>query len=145
MRPSGPDTVPLASMPCRGLRAAGVVGGRPGGVASHHCEGLLVSGAAPPLASRPWGRATRAPLVVSPGRRCCGGVDPALAPQRAPLRAGVSCCGGGGRASPSWGFPRCREPAPGVRRQPSSGCPSVGQAVRARRSLAVGACVWAWV
>ena len=35
-----------------------------------------------------------------PGCCRCGRVDQALAPQRAPLRAGVARCGGGGRASP---------------------------------------------
>ena len=55
MRAWGPGTVPLACMPCVGVRAAGVVGGRPGGVASHHCEGRLVSGAVPLLAACPWG------------------------------------------------------------------------------------------
>ena len=37
---------------------------------------------------------------MCPGCGRCGRVDPAPAPQRAPLRAGVARCGGGGRASP---------------------------------------------
>ena len=83
----GLGTVPLACMPCGGLRAAAVVIGRPGGVAFDLCEGRLASGAVPPLASRPFGRAARA--------RCpC---VPAPAPQHALLQAGVACCGGGGR------------------------------------------------
>ena len=32
VRAWGPSTVPLACMPCGGLRAAGEAGGRPGGV-----------------------------------------------------------------------------------------------------------------
>ena len=47
-----------------------------------------MSGAVPPPTARPLGRA-----VGVPG-------DPAQVPQRAPLRAGVARCGGGGRASP---------------------------------------------
>ena len=84
-----------------GLRAAGVVGGRPrGGVACHHCEGRLVSGAVPPPAARPLERAARVPRPVCPGCGRCGRGDPALAPRRAPLRAAVARRGGGGRASP---------------------------------------------
>ena len=56
-----------------------------------------MSGAVPPPAARPLERAARVPQPVC-GR--CGRVDPAPAPQRAPLRAGVARCGGGGRASP---------------------------------------------
>ena len=84
-----------------GLRAAGVVGGRPrGGVACHCCEGRLVSGAVPPPNARPLGRAARVPRPVCSGCGWCGRGDPAPAPQRAPLRAGIARCGGGGRASP---------------------------------------------
>ena len=59
-----------------------------------------MSGAVPPLAARPLERAARVPRPVCPGCGRCGRVDPAPAPQRAPLRAGVARCGGGGRASP---------------------------------------------
>ena len=84
-----------------GLRAAGVVRGRSlGGVACHRCEGHPVSGAVPPLAARPLGRAAGAPRPVCPGCGWCGRGDPAPAPRRAPLRAGVAHRGGGGRASP---------------------------------------------
>ena len=77
-------------------------GGGPslGGVAFHRCEGRLVSGAVPPLAARPPERAARVPRPVCPGCGRCGRGDPAPAPQRAPLRAGVARCGSGGRASP---------------------------------------------
>ena len=83
------------------LLAVGVAEGRPrGGGALHRCEGRLVSGAVPPPAARPPERAARVPRPVCPGCGRCGRVDPASAPQRAPLRAGVARCGGGGGASP---------------------------------------------
>ena len=74
--------------------------GVPGGGAFHRCEGRPVSGAVPPLAARPleWAARVPRPLCTRCGR--CGRGDPAPAPQRAPLRAGVARCGGGGRASP---------------------------------------------
>ena len=59
-----------------------------------------MSGAVPPPTARPPERAARVPRPVCPGCGRCGRVDPAPAPQRAPLRAGVPRCGGGGRASP---------------------------------------------
>ena len=71
-----------------------------GGVACHCCEGRLVSGAVPPPAAHPLGRAAGVPRPVCPGCGQCGRGDPAQAPQRAPLRAGVARCGSGGRASP---------------------------------------------
>ena len=55
-----------------------------------------MSGAVPPPAARPLERAARFPRPVCPGCGRCGRVDPAPAPQRAPLRASVA----GGRASP---------------------------------------------
>ena len=84
-----------------GLRAVGVVGGRlRGGVACHLFGGRLVSGAVPPPAARPLGRAAGVPRPVCPGCGRCGCGDPAPTPQRAPLRAGVARRGGGGRVSP---------------------------------------------
>ena len=59
-----------------------------------------MSGAVTPPAARPPERAARVPRPVCPGCGRCGRVDPAPAPQRAPLRAGVARCGGGRRASP---------------------------------------------
>ena len=93
---------PHSVRPCGpALLAVGVAEGRPrGGGAFHRCEGRLVSGAVPPPAARPPERAARVPRPVCPGCGRCGRVDPAPAPQRAPLRAGVARCGGGGRASP---------------------------------------------
>ena len=80
---------------CRGVGA----GLSPGGVACQRCEGRLVSGAVPPPAARPLGRVPGVPQPVCPGCGRCGRGDPAPAPQRAPLRAGVARSGGGGRAS----------------------------------------------
>ena len=79
--------------------------GVPGGGAFHRCEGCLVSGAVPSPAARPPERAARVPRPACPGCGRCGHVDPAPAPQRAPLRAGVARCGGGGRASPGGCLP----------------------------------------
>ena len=59
-----------------------------------------MSGAVPPLAVRPLERAARVPRPVCPGCGRCGRGDSAPAPQRAPLRAGVARCGGGGGTSP---------------------------------------------
>ena len=84
-----------------GAACRGGGGGRPrGGQACHRFEGRLVSGAVPPTVARPPGRAPGVPRPVCPGCGRCGCGDPAPAPQRAPLRAGVARCGGGGRASP---------------------------------------------
>ena len=92
---------PHSVRPCGpALLAVGVAEGRPRGGAFHQCEGRLVSGAVPPPAARPLERAARVPRPVCPGCGRCGRVDPAPAPQRAPLRAGVARCGGGGSASP---------------------------------------------
>ena len=81
-------------------RCGGGGGAPPGGGACHRCGGRLASGAVPPPAARPLERAAGVLRPVCPGCGRCGRVDPAPAPQRAPLRAGVARCGGGGRASP---------------------------------------------
>ena len=65
-----------------------------------------MSGAVPPPAARPLGRAARVPRPVCPGCGRCGRGDPAPAPRRAPLRAGVARRGRGGRASPGGGAVR---------------------------------------
>ena len=96
----GPNTVPLACRPCGGCVPRIWWGAVPGGVACHRCEGRLVSGAVPPPAALPLERAAGVPRPVGPGCCRCGRGNPAPAPQRAPLRAGVARCGGGGRASP---------------------------------------------
>ena len=59
-----------------------------------------MSGAVSPPAATPLGRAAGVPQPVCPGCGRCGCGDPAPAPRRAPLRAGVARRGGGGRASP---------------------------------------------
>ena len=107
-----------------GLRAAGVMGGRPqGGVACHCCWGRLVSGAFPPLTARPLGRAAGVPRPVCTGRSLCGGGDPAPAPQRALVRAGVARCGAGAVPPPT---ARPQGRAAGVQRPVCSGCGRCG-------------------
>ena len=59
-----------------------------------------MSGAVPPPTAGPLGRTAGVPRPVCPGCGRCGCGDPAPAPQRARLRAGVARRGGGGRASP---------------------------------------------
>ena len=101
MRACGPSTGPTAcALAGRRCSHWGWRRGVPGGGAFRRCEGRLVSGAVPPPTARPPERAARVPRPVCPGCGRCGRVDPAPAPQRAPLRAGVARCGGGGRASP---------------------------------------------
>ena len=101
MRACGPSTGPTACAlagrrcPLWGWRKGVTRGG-----AFHRCDRRLVSGAVPPPAARPLERAARVPRPVCPGCGRCGRVDPAPAPQRAPLQAGVARCGGGGRVSP---------------------------------------------
>ena len=85
---------------CGGCVPQGWRGAVPWGVACDRCEGRLVSGAVPPPAACPLGQAAGVPRPVCPGCGRCGRGDPVPAPQRAPLRAGVARCGGGGRASP---------------------------------------------
>ena len=100
----GAQHCPLGLHTLWGLRATGLVGGRPrGGVALHRREGRLVSDAVPPPTARPLGRAAGVPRPVHPGCGWCGLGDPAPASQRAPLRAVVARCGAGGRASPGGG------------------------------------------
>ena len=103
VRAWGPSTSPTAcALAGRRCPLWGWRKGVPGGVAFRHREWRLVSGAVPPPAARPLERAARVPRPVCPGCSRCGRGDPAPAPQRAPLRAGVARCGGGGRASPGW-------------------------------------------
>ena len=96
----GPTLSPWPACPAGAACRGGGGGPSPGEVACHRCEGRLVSGAVPPPAARPLERAARVPRPVCPGCGRCGRGDPAPAPQRAPLRAGVARRGGGGRASP---------------------------------------------
>ena len=96
----GPILSPWPGCPVGAACRGGGGGPSLGGLACHRCEGRLVSGAVPPPDARPLERAARVPRPVCPGCGRCGRGDPAPAPQRAPLRAGVARCGGGGRASP---------------------------------------------
>ena len=103
-----------------------------------------MSGAVPSPAVRPLERAARVPRPVCPGCGRCGRVDPAPAPQRAPLRAGVARCGGGGRASPggvlstvvrgAWcqalSLPRAARPLERAARVPRPVCPGCGRCGR---------------
>ena len=118
--------------------------GVPWGGAFHRCEGRPVSGAVSPPAARPLERAARVPRPVCPGCGRCRRGDPSPAPQRAPLRAGVARCEGGGRASPGGCFPPLSG-APGVRRcpspgRPSSGAGSQGSVTRVSRVRSMRAC-----
>ena len=96
----GPTLSPWPACPVGAACRGGGGGPSPGGVACNRCEGRLVSGAVPLPAARPLGRAAGVPQPVCPGCGRCGRGDPAPPPQRAPLRAGVARCGGGGEASP---------------------------------------------
>ena len=123
----GPNTVPLACLPCGGCVPWGWWGTSPGGLACHRCEARLVSGAVPPPAARPLGRAAGVLRPVCPGCGRCGRGVPAPAPQRAPLRAGVARCGGGGRASPGGGaFHRCEGRLRSAAPPPPTACVPVG-------------------
>ena len=105
----GPAMSPWLARLVGALCREGAGGPSPGKVACHRWEGPLVSGAVPLLAACPLGRAAEVPRPVCPGCCWCGHGDPAPAPQRAPLRAGVARCGGGGRASPGGAAFRCGE------------------------------------
>ena len=96
----GPTLSPWPACPVGTACRGGGGGPSPGGVACHRCEGRLVSGAVALPAARPLQQAARASRPVCPGCGRCGRGDPAPAPQRAPLRAGVARFGGGGRACP---------------------------------------------
>ena len=96
---AGPTLSPWPACPVGAACRGGGRGPSPGGVACHRCEGRLVSGAVPPPAACPLGRAAGVPRLVCPGCGRCGCGDPAPAPRRAHLRAGVARRGGGGRAS----------------------------------------------
>ena len=96
----GPTLFPWPACPGGAACRRGGRGPSPGGMACNRCEGRLVSGAVPPPVARPLGRAAGVPRPVCPGCGRCGCGDPALAPQRGPLQAGVARCGGRGRASP---------------------------------------------
>ena len=103
-----------------------------------------MSGAVPHPASRPLGWAAGFLQPVCPGCGRCGRGDSAPAPQRAPLRAGVARCWGGGRASPGGGaLHRCEgRLGSGAPRSPD--CPPTGWVFGVRYPGALGAGVRAW-
>ena len=96
----GPALSLWLASPAGGRAPQGWLEAIPGGTTSRRFEGRLVSGAFPLPAVRPLGRAARARRPCSPGAGGVGLGDPAPAPKRALLRAGVARPGGGGRASP---------------------------------------------
>ena len=103
-----PGTVPLAGMPCGGLRAAGMVGGCSGrGWPSTVVRGVSCQALSLPRPPVPWGGQPGFPRPVFPGRGWCGRGDPAAAPQRALLRAIIARCGGGGGRPRGGALPRC--------------------------------------
>ena len=139
----GPVLSPRPACPVGAACRGGGGGPPPGGVACHCCEGRLVSDAVPPPAARPLGRVAGVPRPVCPRCGRCGRGDPAPAPQRTPLRAGVARHGGCGRASPGGCLPLLRG-ASDVRRSPSPDCPPTGRAVGVHHPRAVGAGVRVW-
>ena len=96
----GPTLSPWPACPVGAACRGGGGGPSPAGLGCHRYEGRLASDAVPPPAARPLERAARVPRSVCPGCGRCGRGDPAPAPQRTPLRAGVARRGDGGRASP---------------------------------------------
>ena len=139
----GPTLSPWPACPVGAACRGGGGGPSPGGVACRCCEGHLVSGAVPPPAARPLGLAAGVPRPVCSRCGWCGLGDPAPVPQRAPLRASVARCGGGGRASPG-GLPSTVVRVSEVGRSPSPDCLLTGRAIGVGRPHAVGAGVWVW-
>ena len=141
----GPNTVPLACMPCGGCVPRGWCGGgaSPGGVACHCCEGRVVSGAVPPPTARSLGGQPGPPTHWLWVRGGCGCGDPSPNPQSALFGAGFARCGGGGRAPgggapPAWVWgvrgwalsqPRVPAPWAGCRGPLPTGCGCRGMRV----------------
>ena len=71
-RCGGPTLSPWPACPVGAACRGGGGGPSPGGVACHGCEGRLVSGAVPPPAACPLGRAAGVPRPVCPGYGPCG-------------------------------------------------------------------------
>ena len=68
----GPTLSPWPACPVGAACRGGGRGPSLGGVACHRCEGRLVSGAVPPPAACPLGRAAGVPRPVCPGCGPCG-------------------------------------------------------------------------
>ena len=96
----GPALSPWLACPVGSCVPRGWWGAISGRAAFPRSEGCLVSGAVPPPAVLPVGRAAGALRPVCAGCGWCGRGDPALGPQLAHFGAAVARFGGGGRASP---------------------------------------------
>ena len=68
----GQSRSPWPACPVQAACRGGGGAPSPGGVACHRCEGRLVSGAVPPPAAHPLGRAAGVPRPVCPGCGRCG-------------------------------------------------------------------------
>ena len=139
----GPALSPWLACPVGAACRGGEGGPFPGGMACNRCERRSVLGAVPPPAARRLGQAAGVPRPACLGCGQCGRGDPAQAPQRAPLRAGVARCGGGGRASPG-GVPFAMVRGAEVRCSPPPRLPALRQAVWICNPRAVGADVRVW-
>ena len=100
----GPSTVPLACMPCGDCVPRGWWGAVPGGgwpataVRGVWCQALSLPRLPFPWGGRPGFRDPSVPVAIGAG----------VGAQRAPLRAGVARCGGGGEGVPGGAvFRRC--------------------------------------
>ena len=120
-RPStGPTACALAGRRCS---LWGWLKGIPGGVAFHHCEGRLGSGAVPLPTARPLGGLLGSATHVLWARVCgCGSPTPSPRPA---CPVGAACHSRRGAVPGGGGLPPLSG-APGVRRCPSSGRPSSG-------------------
>ena len=132
VRAWGPGTVPLAFMPCGGLRAAGVEGGRSGGVAFRRCEGRLVSG------NSSLGAGSQDHLSVRPGDGWCGHGGPSTGPTACAL-ASQRCVLWGWLEGSPWGgaLRRCEG------RSRSGACPPAAARHRGGLSGPAAHVLWA--
>ena len=127
-----------------GLRAAGVVGGRPrGGWPATVVRGVWCQALSLPRPPVLWGRRRgfRDPCV--PGA-VGAGVGTQHRPHSVRLCEPALLALGVAEVRPRGGCLPMLLGAPKVRRSPSPDCPSTGQAVGVRHPRAVGAGVWVW-
>ena len=139
----GPSLSPWPACPVGAACHGGGGGPSPGKLARHRCEGRLVSGAVPPPAARPLGRAAGVPRPLCPGCGQCG---------RGPS-TGPTACALAGRRCSLWGWRKgnpggslstvvrgvCGQAPP-----PPPNLPPTGRAVGVSHPHAVGAGVWLW-
>ena len=130
-------------MPCGGLRAAGLGGGRPLGGGLPPVRGAsgvrrCLSRGCPSL-----GTGSQDPWPVCPGQGWCGNGGPSTGPTARALASRQGALWRWREAVPG-GVPRTVVRGSDVRPLPSPGCPSSGWAVDVRYPLAVGAVVRAW-